>query len=124
MVHVLVAHPQGGFIDREDPGQLDGCGKNNEVAIRLIDCHLQIANLVRAIAHCREDGADVGVCPEDLPDCPPRIRPGINNHGGTIPGCGNKTCSVRHSSMGQGGAVLYYQYPLPLNQLGPHHQYG
>src|SRR5512143_2515382 len=74
----LVADAEDGLGDLDDPGDVDRRGADDEIAIDGLDRLGQLAGLLVAVAHGRQDVEEVGVLLEGLLDRADGEGPGVD----------------------------------------------
>ena len=113
MVTVFIEDAERRLVYGENPGEVDGRGKENKIAIRPVYGLFQVCDLPGTVAHGRQDRSDVGVLFIGLPNAPDRKGTGISKLSRFIGfGC-NHPGAVSHFPVGERRAVFHDQNPLP-----------
>src|SRR5665647_79201 len=102
----LVADAEDGLGDLEDPGDVDGRRADDEVAVDGLDRLGQLAGLLGAVAHGREDVVEVVVLLEGLLDGADGEGPGVDDLGRAVLPGRDDAGAVLHAAVGQGRSVL------------------
>src|SRR3990170_6358394 len=74
----VVGDPGVWFVDLEDPPEVDRGSDHDDIAVGAVDGRLQVLDLVGAVPHRREQGADVGIGPEGVDQAPHEVGPRID----------------------------------------------
>src|SRR5512140_2777625 len=102
----LVADAEDGLGDLDDPGDVDRRRADDEVAVDGLDRLGQLAGLLVAVAHGRQDHVEAVVLLEGLLDRADGEGPGVDDLGRAVLPGRDDAGAVLHAAVGQGRAVL------------------
>src|SRR5438093_5123025 len=114
----LVAHVDDGFLRPQDAAEVDRRPAHDDVAGSRVDRLLEFFDLLRAIAHGREDLPGVRILLVRLPDRTDRVADRADDLGGAESLGGEIRGAVFHPAMGQGRSILDGEHPLAADQMG------
>ena len=115
---LIVVHSGVGLPDLHLPVEVNGRTDDHRIAVSRRDGGFQIGPLLRAVAHGRQQGADMGKKYEGVREAAHRRGPGVYAHCRSELLRGDDAGHQLKLPVGEGGPFLHNQAALTLDQFG------